>query len=134
MRIQISPSAGKPIYAQVVEQLKYHIASGRLVAHDELPPVRKLAQTLLINPNTVARAYRELEIAGLVYKRVGAGTYVSDGASPLARAERRRILAERIDLMLVEADQLGFGLKDVLTYVHDQHAKLHKPERKAEND
>ena len=71
------------------------VASGRLEAGDELPTIRALAEKLLVNPNTVARAYRELETAGVVIKRSTTGTYVSDAGSPLARRERLRIVTER---------------------------------------
>ena len=78
MRIHISPNDGVPIYQQIVNQVKYLLASGRLSAGEELPPIRVLAEKLVVNPNTVARAYRELETAGLVEKRRTAGTFVSD--------------------------------------------------------
>jgi GntR family transcriptional regulator len=88
MQIHISTTDGVPIYQQIVNQVKYLIGSGRLAAGDELPPIRVLAEQLVVNPNTVARAYRELEGAGVVEKRRTAGTYVSDQGSPLARRER----------------------------------------------
>ena len=75
MQIHITTSDGVPIYLQIVNQVKYLVASGRLKAGDELPPIRVLADQLLVNPNTVARAYRELETAGIVEKRRTAGTY-----------------------------------------------------------
>ncbi len=84
MQIRISPNVGVAIYLQVVNQIKYLVASGRLAAGEELPPIRGLAEQLLINPNTVARAYRELEMAGIVEKRRTAGTYVSDQGSARA--------------------------------------------------
>lgn len=124
MRLRISPSDGKPVYLQIVQQVKYLIAAGRLRPHEELPPVRTLAEELLINPNTVARAYRELEVAGLIYKRQGAGTYVSDTASPLARRERRRLLAERADALLVEARQMEFTLDEVIELLNEREKKL----------
>jgi GntR family transcriptional regulator len=71
----------------------------------------------LVNPNTIARAYRELETAGVVEKRRTAGTYVTDNGSPLARKERLKLLTERIDQLLVEAYQMGFDLQDVLRMV-----------------
>ncbi len=77
MQIHISTNDGVPIYLQVVNQIKFLIASGRMSSGDELLPIRVLAAQLLINPNTVARAYRELETAGIVEKRRTAGTYVS---------------------------------------------------------
>src|SRR5580700_4717214 len=103
MQIHISPQDGVPIYQQIVNQVKYLVASGRLTPGEELPPIRVLAERLLVNPNTVARAYRELESAGVVEKRRTAGTYVSDAGSPLARKERLRIITERVDALLAEA-------------------------------
>jgi GntR family transcriptional regulator len=69
VQIHIATNDGLPIYLQIVNQIKYAVASGRLAPGDELPPIRVLAERLLINPNTVARAYRELETAGIVEKR-----------------------------------------------------------------
>lgn len=124
MQLHISPGDGKPVYLQIVRQVQFLIAAGRLRPHEELPPVRVLAEQLLINPNTVARAYRELETAGLVYKRAGAGTYVSDTGSPLARRERRRILSERADALLVEARQMEFKLDEVIELLRERDARL----------
>ena len=100
MKIYISANDGVPIYHQIVTQVKHLVAAGRLKPGQELPPIRLLAQQLLINPNTVARAYRELEAAGIVSSRRGAGTHVSDEGSPLARKERLKILNDRIDALL----------------------------------
>ena len=124
MVLRISTLDGTPIYRQIVNQVKYLVASGRLGPGDELPPVRVLAEQLLINPNTVARAYRELETAGIVYKRQGAGTYVSDKGSPLAEHERVRILSERADALLVEARHMDFALADVLSLVRRRDQAL----------
>jgi GntR family transcriptional regulator len=114
MRLHISPSSDVSIYRQIVDQVKYLVASGRLKPGEELPPIRVLAKNLLVNPNTVARAYHELEIAGVVTKRRTAGTYVSDTGSPLARRERLRILAERADTLLAEARQMNIDLEEVI--------------------
>ncbi len=113
MRIHISSSDGVPIYLQIVNQVKYLVASGRLAAGEELPPIRVLAETLVVNPNTVARAYRELELAGVVEKRRTAGTFVSEAGSPLARRERLKILTERVDALLAEARQLGIAVSEI---------------------
>jgi GntR family transcriptional regulator len=118
--IHISPHDGVPIYQQVVTQVKYLVAAGRLAPGDELPPIRTLAERLVINPNTVARAYRELEVAGLVEKRRTAGTYVADAGSPLARRERLKILAGRIDALLAEARQLGVRTDDVVDLIRQR--------------
>ena len=117
MQIHLSAADGVPIYAQIVNQVKYLIASGRLAPGEELPPIRVLAERLVVNPNTVARAYRELEISGVVEKRRTAGTYVSDLGLPLARRERLKILTERVDALLAEARQLGIGVEEVVDLI-----------------
>jgi GntR family transcriptional regulator len=117
MDIHISPHDGVPIYLQIVNQVKYLVAAGRLAPGEELPAIRVLAERLEVNPNTVARAYRELEIAGVVEKRRTAGTYVTDGRSPLARRERVKILTERIDALLAEARQLNIATDEVLDLI-----------------
>lgn len=124
MLIHISTNDGVPIYLQVVNQIKYLVAAGRLTAGEELPPIRVLADKLLVNPNTIARAYRELESAGIVEKRRTAGTYVSDQGSPLARRERVKILTDRIDALVAEALQMNIALDDVIKLVQQRHAAL----------
>jgi GntR family transcriptional regulator len=124
MNLRISQSDGTPIYLQIVNQVKYLIASGQLKPHDEVPPVRTLAERLIINPNTVARAYRELEVAGLLYKRQGAGTYVAESSSPLGDHERLRILTERTDALLVEARHFSFSLNQVIDLIRRRDAVL----------
>jgi GntR family transcriptional regulator len=124
VQIHISTREGTPIYLQIVNQVKHLIASGRLSAGEELPPIRTLAEQLVVNPNTVARAYRELELVGMVEKRRTTGTYVSNAASPLARRERIRILTERIDALLVEAKQMKIDVDVVVKLIEERDALL----------
>jgi GntR family transcriptional regulator len=124
VQIHIATNDGVPIYLQIVNQIKYAVASGRLGTGDELPPIRVLAERLLINPNTVARAYRELEMAGIVEKRRTAGTYVSDQGSPLARRERMKILSQRIDALLAEARQMDVGQDELMKLIEQRSAAL----------
>src|SRR6476620_5353867 len=124
MDVRISTSDGKPIYLQIVSQIKYLVASGRLGTGAELPPIRTLAEQLLINPTTVARAYRELETAGIVEKRRTTGTYVTDQGSPLARRERLKILTERIDGLLAEARQMDVPFEEVIKLAERRHASM----------
>ena len=120
MQIHVTDSDGTPYYQQVVSQIKFQVASGRLEAGEQLPPVRKLAEQLLINPNTVARAYRELEQEGVVTSRRGAGVFVAEsGSSPLSRKEKLKILNERIDGLLTEASQLNID-HDTLSRLIEQ--------------
>jgi len=120
VKIHISSHDGVPIYLQIVNQVKYLVASGRLETGEELPPIRTLAEQLLVNPNTVARAYRELERAGVVTKRRTAGTYVSDTASPLARRERLKIINERIDALLAEARQMNVNTDTLIELIQQR--------------
>ncbi len=122
---------GVPIYLQIVNQVKYLVASGRLAAGEELPPIRALAERLLVNPNTVARAYRELELYGVVSKRRTAGTYVSGAGSPLARRERVKILSERIDALLAEASQLDVATEEVIDLLR-RRAEVMQPRSREE--
>ena len=124
MQLHVSTDDGVPIYLQIVNQIKYLVASGRLTPGQELLPIRVLAERLLVNPNTVARAYRELEAAGIVEKRRTAGTYVSDQGSPLARRERIKILTQRIDALLAEAGQLDIAWEDVVKLIEQRHSAM----------
>jgi GntR family transcriptional regulator len=117
VQIRISAADGLPIYQQIVNQVKYLVASGRLAPGEEMPPIRVLAERLLVNPNTVARAYRELESAGVVEKRRTAGTYVTSTGSPLARRERVKILTEKVDALLAETRQLGIGVEELVELI-----------------
>ena len=124
LQISLNQSEGTPLYHQLLRQIKHLVATGRLAPGDELPPVRVLAQQLVINPNTVVRAYRELEAAGLVYSRQGSGTYVAEGAVPYSDAERERILSERLDMLVVESRNLGFTLERVIELLRQRDAAL----------
>jgi len=124
MKLHISDTDGVPIYLQIVNQIKYLVAAGRLCPGDELPPIRTLAETLVVNPNTVAHAYRELETSGVVEKRRTAGTYIKATGSPLAREEQRRILAERIDALLADARQMNFSIEELFEIVRQRDNEL----------
>lgn len=124
VQIHISAQDGVPIYLQIVQQVKMLVASGRLNAGEELPAIRTLAEQLVINPNTVARAYRELELAGIVEKRRTAGTFVAEQGSPLAKRERMKLLTDRIDQLLSEAEHMSVSLDEVQKLIAQRHAHL----------
>ena len=134
MRLYISPKDAVPIYQQIVNQIKHMVASGRLGPGDEVPPIRALAEQLLINPNTVARAYRDLESAGLLVSRRGSGTRVAEKGSPLAHEERLRVLTKLIDGLLVEADQLDFAAEDVIGLILKRSKSIGASERGKKNE
>ena len=114
MDISINLTDGVPIYRQIVTQVKYLIASGLLQPGEELLPIRTLALQLKVTPNTIVKAYDELEKTGVILKRRGSGSYVSEARSLLATRERRRIIEQRVDALLAEAHQLNFTADEVL--------------------
>lgn len=126
MHIHIDPHDGVPIYLQIINQIKYLIASGKMPPGSELPPIRSLAERIVVNPNTVARAYRDLEMAGALVTRRGAGTYVSENGSPLADREKMRILTQRIDALVAEGEHLDISLDVVVRLLKERHAALKK--------
>jgi GntR family transcriptional regulator len=130
MQIHINSSEGVPIYVQIVNQVKHLVASGRLTSGEEIPAIRVLAEQLVVNPNTVARAYLELERAGVVTKRHGSGTYVAELASPLSRREKFKVLTQRVDSLLVEADHLDIELNDVIELLRERDERIHPPVKK----
>ena len=132
MNITINTKDGVPIYRQIANQIRYMVASNLLQSGEEISPVRTLALALNVTPNTVVKAYDELEAAGVIYKRRGAGTYISDEKSPLADRERRRIIEARIDTLLAEAHQLDFNAQDLLELVRERQTQLGK-KKQAEN-
>ena len=127
MNISINLKDGVPIYRQIANQIRYMVASGLLQPDEEIDPVRTLALQLSVTPNTVVKAYDELEAAGVIYKRRGAGTYIAETHTPLANRERMRIIEGRIDALLSEAHQLGFDA-DELKALIEKRRKALKPE------
>lgn len=121
--IQVRTNDGTPIYEQVVNQIKRLVASGRLAAGDELPAIRVLAEQLLVNPNTIARAYRELEVEGIVVKRRTAGTFISDQGVPLSRKDRLGILSGKVNQLLEEAEQLEITPDELCSLIQKQQKK-----------
>ncbi len=105
--MQISSGSETPIYQQLIEQISGVIAKGELRTGDKLPAVRALAAELVINPNTVARAYTMLEQSGLVTTKTGSGTFVSDPELRHADAAEINVLAERMDTLITRAVNLG---------------------------
>jgi GntR family transcriptional regulator len=104
---------GVPIYLQIVEQIKKSVALGRLKPDEPLPSVRQLALDLTINPNTVARAYLELEHQGVISKRQGQGTFVSSQAAEASRRERQKIVGALFEKAIVEAVNSGMNAAEI---------------------
>ena len=120
MQIELPPSDGVPIYLQLIRQIQYLVATGRLNAGDQLPSVRKLSEQLMVNPNTVVRAFRELELAGLLVTRPGSGVYVSETAAGLSRREQQQTLIGQVDALITEARHLDLGVEQFVQLVRQR--------------
>lgn len=120
MQFSVNPAAGSPIYEQLAEQVRAAVARGLLRPDDRLPSVRELSQTLVVNPNTIARAYSELERAGVLYTRQGMGVFVAQIPPPLARKARRERLIPSLDRLLIEAARLGFTPEELSEFMQQR--------------
>ena len=109
----VRPESGEPIYQQLVRQITHAITTGTLKPGDRLPTLRQLAADLVINPNTVARAYRDLEVAGLIEGGPRRGTFVTFAPPKLIAAERRNRLRPHLDALIAEAKVLGFSEEEL---------------------
>ena len=113
-RIQLDLHSGVPVYRQVIDQVRGGIATGSLEAGDQLPTVRQLVVDLEINPNTVVRAYRELELGGLLETHQGTGTFISAQKMKRADAERERQLAQIVSDCVSRAGAAGFTIDELM--------------------
>jgi GntR family transcriptional regulator len=117
VRILINFKSGKPVYLQVVDQVKAAVASGALRSGDALPGIRPLAESLRINRNTIAKAYGELESQGVIQTAAGKGCIVRDGGSPYRKDVRLDLLKHDVDAAVVQAHHLQIGRTDFLRLV-----------------
>ena len=124
MIIRVQPGLGAPIYLQIEAQVKHAIAAGALKLDDALPPVRKLAAELRINPNTVARAYQNLERDGILRTVPGGGCYVSSQSPGLLKAEKLRRLRPMATQLAVEAKQLRLARAELLQLLENSYDDL----------
>jgi GntR family transcriptional regulator len=118
-RFRLDLNTGVPVYRQIIDQVRGGVASGSLVPGDQLPTVRQLAVDLAINPNTVVRAYRELELGGLLETHQGTGTFVSTQKFKGGDAERGRQLAQIVADCVARAGASGFTVEDLLEQLRE---------------
>ena len=119
LEFTLDPKSGVPFYKQIILKIEMAIADGRLCCGDQLPTVRGLAVDLQINPNTVARAYSELEIRGILLSQQGSGTFISDKKIELTEIERERILAELTRTFITKAASYGFTFSEIIAYLSE---------------
>ena len=113
IRLRLDHHSGEPIWRQIVEQVKYAIAAGRIESGSQLPSIRALAAELAINPRTVVKAYEELAHMGLVVMRHGQGVFVSQTQVETSAGTRRRVLEDLCRRLLAEASRLGADPEEV---------------------
>ena len=111
---RLDAHSGVPVYRQLIDQVQAAVASGLLTAGDQLPTVRQVAVDLAINPNTVSRAYREMEIRGALDTQQGTGTFVADRKIELSKGERERQLTQLVDEFVSRAGAAGFTVKQLV--------------------
>lgn len=103
MQFQIDNASDRPVYQQIIDRVKRDIALGRLIKDEKLPTVRELAGQLVINPNTIAKAYKQLEQEGIIVTRPGVGAFVAQLSSNLSNSVRKKLICEQIERAVVEA-------------------------------
>jgi GntR family transcriptional regulator len=113
MRIEVDPKAPSPPSEQIADQVRYAVASGRIAVGDRLPSVRGLAETALVNPNTVAKAYRDLEREGTVETRPGSGVFVAARAAARCASLRVVKIGERVSRAVAEALAAGLAAEEI---------------------
>ncbi len=124
LHFQIDAHSGMPVYRQLLDQVKYYVASGTLGPGDQLPSIRELAQALAINPTTVVRVYTDLEHQGIIEMKQGKGAFIAAPGFRMNSAERERKLRELARRLAVEATQMGASPGQVLRTVQEEVAEL----------
>lgn len=120
MRLLISFKSGKPVYQQLVDQVKTAAATGAMQPGEALPSIRPLAEELRVNRNTVAKAYAELERQGVITTMAGKGCFLSTNNSPFKKDVRLRLLTEAVDAAVIQAHHLQVGSTEFLKLVEDR--------------
>jgi len=133
MLLQINYKSGKPVYLQVVDQIKAAAASGALKPGEALPCIRPLAEELRVNRNTIAKAYSELESIGVIETLPGKGCFLKENHSPLRKEVRRKMLIEEIDQAIVQAHHLQVPRDEFLQLVQERIETLEEKRRAYEN-
>lgn len=132
MLLQINFKSGKPVYLQVVDQVKAAAAAGTLRSGEALPSIRPLAEELRVNRNTIAKAYAELESQGVIESIPGKGSFLKGNSSPLRKEARRKLVAEEIDQAIVQAHLLQVPRPEFVELVEERLDVMEGRREKAE--
>ena len=124
MQIRIDNASDRPVYQQIIDQVKRDIAIGRLGRDEKLPTVRQLAGQLAINPNTIAKAYQQLEREGIITTRPGSGTYVANLDSDLSGSVKKRIICDDLERAVVDAFHMQIDSQTLLRWFNEAIRKF----------
>jgi GntR family transcriptional regulator len=130
MQFRIDNASDRPVYQQIMHQVKRDIALGRLTIDEKLPTVRQLARQLAINPNTIAKAYRQLEQEGIIVTKPGTGAFVASLDSNLSRSVRRKIVSEELERIAIEAFHMQIDRQTLLELFDSAVEKFNLPPKK----
>jgi GntR family transcriptional regulator len=126
LHFQLDAHSGVPVYRQLMDQIKYYLASGTLAAGDQLPSIRELAQSMTINPTTVVKAYSELAHEQVIELRHGKGAFVAAGGGVLTANEQDKVIRRMARQLAVEASQMGMYRNRVLQIMGEELAEVHE--------
>ena len=127
MQIRIDNASDRPVYQQIIDQVKRDIALGRIIKNEKLPTVRQLAGQIAINPNTIAKAYRQLEQQGIIVTKAGAGAFVANLDSNLSRSVRKKLISEELERIAVDAYHMQIESQTLLEWFKSAVAKFNLP-------
>lgn len=127
MQIRIDNASGRPVYQQIIDQVKRDIALGLLAREEKLATVRQLAGQLVINPNTIAKAYRQLEQEGIIVTKPGAGAFVANLDSTLSQAVKEKVVCEELERVVVEAFHMQIDGATLLEWFNRAIEKFNLP-------
>jgi GntR family transcriptional regulator len=125
MRLQLNFKSGKPVYLQIVDQVRAAAAAGAIRTGEPLPSIRPLAEDLRVNRNTVAKAYAELESQGVIETIAGKGCFIRESQSPFRKEVRVKLVTEEIDQAVVQAHHLQVGKDDFLRLAEERFDAFH---------
>jgi GntR family transcriptional regulator len=124
MQIRINNASDRPVYQQIIDQVKRDIALGRLAQDERLPTVRQLAGQLAINPNTISKAYRQMEQEGIINTRPGAGTFVAGLDSELSGSVKKKLICDDLERAVVDAFHMQIDEQTLLKWFEEQIRKF----------
>ena len=124
MQIRIDNASDRPVYQQIIDQVKRDIAIGRLAKDERLPTVRQLAGQLAINPNTISKAYRQMEQEGIITTRPGAGTFVAGLDSDLSGSVKKKLICDDLERAVVDAFHMQIDEQTLLKWFEEQIRKF----------